>query len=151
MLKKAILLLVTVFAVCVNAATVFDEPVKLRVQSNLKELNGITAHVVTTDAPMVVVYVAKSTSQDRTAEVVNFWGEKIAHNVVPGAATWFQFIRPEIGAYTINLYDGGNLIATTNFAVVPPVSALPAKRSPFGMCSHFAHLSYPTGIAQVMR
>ena len=151
MLKKATLALVTAFALCASAATIFDEPVKLRVQSNLKELNGITAHVVTTDAPMVVVYVAKSTSQDRTAEVINFWGEKVAHNVVPGAATWFQFIRPEIGAYTINLYDGGNLIATTNFSVVPPVSALPEKRSPFGMCSHFAHLTYPTGIAQIMR
>lgn len=150
-MKRIIAGLFVLISVSLCAATIFDEPVKLRVQSNLKELNGITAHVVTTDAPLVVVYVDKTTSQDRTAEVINFWGEKIAHNVVPGAAAWFNFHRPEIGAYTINLYDGGKLIATTNFSVVPPVSALPEKRSPFGMCVHFSHLSYPTGLAAVMR
>ncbi|MBQ9774842.1 MAG: hypothetical protein IJW17_02265 [Lentisphaeria bacterium] len=150
-MRKILTALGILLSVYLCGNTIYDEPVKLQIKSDLKDLKGINANVVTTASDKVIVFVDKSSSQGRTAEVFNFWGEKVAAAVVPGVVTWFQFPRPEIGHYRLYLYDDGKPVASTRFSVVPPVRPLPQKRSFYGMSTHFSHLTYPAGTAAVLR
>ena len=149
-MKQILCLLWVFFALFSGAATIFDEPVKLRVRSDLKGLGDIKANIITT-ASKIIVDTDKSSSLKRTADVFNFWGEKVAAVAIPGQAAQFQIPQQEIGFYSVNLYDDSKLIGTTRFSVVPPLRPLPKKRSPFGMAVHFSHTTYPPGLVPVMR